>query len=455
MADRKQYYFDENVTEDELNEGFDGLENADRNLASDLGFFGIIAGAVVAQHAALANLTVDVSGAGILYDQIGERLYWPNTQNVDVSKDFNAVSTAVAVGGNEKWVSVFAQFVRVLSDPRTDGHSDTIYFSQDEGFAFYVTQGAEAAIGTAARPPMQSAMILLADINFVHGETQVLNGSIDTTRRQDWLVVAGTPISLRNGRIVDAFTSLVQQLDISGAAAIGYGGTGNWADGTTNPATTVESMLDHIVSVLASAGGTAKIEGDAFAGPNGLFSLSAGTLKSQLQAMATAIDEIKPGFKLVARYRIPPASLATPNPLNFGTALATWTDTVYTPAHDYAFAQGSFTVASGDVFVVRAKLNVKLIATSIDGDGAFRLRYSTQAGNASFPEGDCVAGVYIGQDPSDEGLKSLSLEAQLVVTVGMLPITTLGPVVEAASNGPTLTLYDSSSFTIEQWRPTP
>jgi hypothetical protein len=43
------------------------------------------------------------------------------------------------------------------------------------------------------------------------------------------------------------------------ASATSYAGGGNWADGTTNPATTVEAQLDKVISDLASAGGADKV----------------------------------------------------------------------------------------------------------------------------------------------------------------------------------------------------
>src|SRR5690606_40474744 len=68
------------------------------------------------------------------------------------------------------------------------------------------------------------------------------------------------------------------------AAAITYAGGGNWANGTTNPATTVEAQLDKIISDLAATAGAARI-GAAASG-----NLPAGTVRSQLDAIdATAV----------------------------------------------------------------------------------------------------------------------------------------------------------------------
>ena len=71
MADRLDYFFRQRVTEAELDLGFELLERAERNLPADLAFVGVVAGAVVSQHAPVPDLTVDVSGPGIVYDQLG------------------------------------------------------------------------------------------------------------------------------------------------------------------------------------------------------------------------------------------------------------------------------------------------------------------------------------------------------------------------------------------------
>jgi hypothetical protein len=61
---------------------------------------------------------------------------------------------------------------------------------------------------------------------------------------------------------------------------VSYAGGGNWADGTTNPATTVEGQLDKIISDLAGATGTGKIQGSALGSE-----LAVGTLAAQLASI--------------------------------------------------------------------------------------------------------------------------------------------------------------------------
>lgn len=69
MSTRKNFFFRQRVTEAELDAAFDDLEQADHDLAADLGFVGVLANAVVSPHAPVSNLTVDVSGPGSVLDQ--------------------------------------------------------------------------------------------------------------------------------------------------------------------------------------------------------------------------------------------------------------------------------------------------------------------------------------------------------------------------------------------------
>lgn len=70
----------------------------------------------------------------------------------------------------------------------------------------------------------------------------------------------------------------------SGAAKIAYGGGGAWSDGTTNPAATVEAQLDKVITDLSGTGGGAKIGGAAVGGGA---VLAAANLNTQIADLAT------------------------------------------------------------------------------------------------------------------------------------------------------------------------
>jgi hypothetical protein len=184
MADRVAFYFRQRVTEQELNLAFELLERADRNLAADLGIFGIVAGAVPIPHEPVADLSVDLNGPARAYDRAGQRLFFGSGQTVSVARDSTGVSTDVLAPAHERWVSVFLRFDRVLTDERTDGNSQRVFFRQDESFELVVRQGAEASVGSALRVPLEEDELLVCDIRRVAGVDRVLAEHIDVSRRQ-------------------------------------------------------------------------------------------------------------------------------------------------------------------------------------------------------------------------------------------------------------------------------
>ena len=227
MADRLDYYFRQKVTEAELDLGFELLEQADRAFANDIGVFGIIDGMVASEKAGVPDLSVDLTAPGRAYDQLGRRIFFGTAQNVDLSTDLNGVSTAVQTGGNEKVVSLFVKFDRILSDPRTDGNSQQVFFRRDESFQFVVRQGAEAAAGTAVPPPLQPDEVLIVDVTRTFGQSQILNADLnpnptipgDVGRRQQFIFAEASAISVFSGGfntlapITDDVQATLQEID--------------------------------------------------------------------------------------------------------------------------------------------------------------------------------------------------------------------------------------------------
>lgn len=288
--DRRNAYYRQLVAEADVDEWFDLAENADRALMVDTGAVGIVDGLDITE-AGVPNLTVECD-AGAAYDQTGQRLYVPSLQVVNVAVDKDGLTTAVSNPGNIKWVSVFLKFKRTLSNPKTDGNNVTIQYDRDESFEFIVEQSTEDV--APSRPALKGDAILLADIQRNHSDTAVNNADISTTRRQWAFDVSAGSYSIKKGQAEEAvgemltlFNTHVTGLAAStGAALVGYNGGGTWADGTTNPATTVEAQLDKVISDLAGATGSAKIY-SALQDAGGGYSLSAGTLASQLLALIT------------------------------------------------------------------------------------------------------------------------------------------------------------------------
>lgn len=292
------WFYKQLVTSDDLDEAFANLEEADHNLVADQGYFGVYNGMGVTQQT-VPDLTVRVA-PGDAYDQQGRRVSIPNVQNVDLSVDSNAASTAVSTPGNEKWVSLFVRFARSLSDQRFDGDANPVFFRRDESFEFLVTQGAEAPIGTATRPSLESDALLIADVLLVNAQTQITDADIesddvatDPDSRFEFAfnLTASSPAQIRVGPIPDAMQAILTELnnhiaDVANAhdaSAVGFDETNlpipvAWS--ATATANDVQAALDGIVADLGQTTGTTGSElvgYDASAVPAGLSALAAST----------------------------------------------------------------------------------------------------------------------------------------------------------------------------------
>ncbi len=290
MSDRYDFFFRQKVTEAELDGAFNALELADQNLVVDADLVGVHFGLAVAEQG-IPNLTVAVSSGGA-YDATGRRIRAVSGQTVDLSADYNGISTAVPTSGYERWLSIFIGFTRTLSDPRTDGNSLTVYFARAEAFVFRVVAGPEASAGTAARPALDSARILLADVLLANGATAVHTADISVSRRQDIFNING----VRKGRTKEAVTELAAQLlshinssVAHAASSITFAGAGTWADGSTNPASDVETQLDAMIDDLGGSSGTSKLGSGGGAGSY-FFTMTPGILYDQLVQIAQYID---------------------------------------------------------------------------------------------------------------------------------------------------------------------
>jgi hypothetical protein len=277
MANRVDYYFEQLVTEGELDKGFNYLELAEQAIVADHDLSGIWNGLTVTQNSGTPNLTVDVA-LGTAYDADGQRIRVPSQQDIDCSVDYLAVSTAVATPGNEKYLAIFAEFDRALSDPRTDGHSSTVYFERAESFTIWVKQGTEAAIGAAVKPALESGAILLCDVRLINAQTQILNADITTDRTQVPFRLTGTlSVTEKTAKaamqdVMDHVNGIVAGTTSILASGVDYAGGASWHDGTTNPAASVEAQLDKMLTELAGEttgtgnGGAALIGANSIAG---------------------------------------------------------------------------------------------------------------------------------------------------------------------------------------------
>lgn len=296
------WYFKQLVTAGDMNEGFEKAQEADHDMMSDQGLAGICVGGNASQHAPTADLTVDITAPIAAYDDDGQRIYIPGSagiQNVDVSVDSNSVSTAVASGGNEKIVSIFVQFERLLSQSETDGNDNSVFFRKDENFKIIVEQSAEAASPTA--PPLKTDAKLVCDITRTFGQSQILNANISVSRREKMFVLSTANFSINEGTQEEAIQAILQEFQnhIDGvgvkhaASVISYAPSATWADSTPLAATDLQAATEEIVSDLAdntSPDGASRIGSDQTTST--FFdstTLAQGTIGGQVEELVSVI----------------------------------------------------------------------------------------------------------------------------------------------------------------------
>ena len=303
MADRTDFYFRQRVTEAELDLAFTLMEQADRNLATDIGVFGIISGAVPSSHAPVADLTIDMTAPGRAYDKLGERIFFGTGQRVDCSVDAAGVPTDVKTQGNERPLGVFLQFSRQLSDPRTDGNSQQVYFRRDESFQFIVRQGVEAAAGASVPVPLEDDALLVCDVKRRFGQTQIQAGDIDLSLRQPFVFARADAVQVQPGLwrvLAPAAPTAQASLDaadgvlsdhLSGAArrhgadAIDFVPHAFLASKTLGAA--LGELVDDLLAVVAPAGAS-RIGVDAIPGTPA--ALQQGSVRSQLAQLLGALN---------------------------------------------------------------------------------------------------------------------------------------------------------------------
>lgn len=190
---RRQFYFRQKVTADELNDTFDQVEDAIEVLANDFGVFGIVDGGEVIETAP-QTMSVDVVGPMIGRDQSGRRLYMPVTETLALDEDFEGNPTVPTTPGESRYVSIQAHYARDEQDPRLDGEGITVYWIQTETLELKVIAG---AAGVAPTPPAEPTnALLLGDALLYQGMTVVTNGDLDFTRRHVWQFGAASTIGV-------------------------------------------------------------------------------------------------------------------------------------------------------------------------------------------------------------------------------------------------------------------
>ncbi|MFZ5787412.1 MAG: hypothetical protein ACOY3Y_13295 [Acidobacteriota bacterium] len=299
MAGRTDFFFRQKVTEAELDLAFELLELADRNLAADIGVYGIISGAEPAPHSPVPNLTIDLTAPARAYDNLGQRIFFGTGQVVDCSVDLTGIPTEVPVAVQERWLGLFLRFDRLLSDPRTDGNSQQVFFRRDESFEVVVRQGPLGPVGGASKVPLMPDELLVCDVLRKNGQTQILAPDIDVSRRQAFIFAQGDAVEVVSGLwsiLAPAVNTVQAALDEVDAELAGHFGgsarrhpasdidyTPHGFVAADDVQTAIDEVVDDLSTSTAGNPGAQRVGADAVSGtPHALTASNVDSHLSQI-----------------------------------------------------------------------------------------------------------------------------------------------------------------------------
>lgn len=295
---KRDFFYRQIVSQSDLDEAFDWVEEADRAQAEDAGLVGVFAGFGCTETAP-ASLGVLVGGPGVAADKNGARVATtaPST-TVACDVDEYGATTSVANVLNERWISVFVEFDQEATNPAVDGNAVTIQTKLWESARLFVRRAGELVIGTDTKPPLLAGALLLCDIRITFGMTAISNGNIDVTRREDFVRFVGMTLSKVYGTPVQAIVGLLGEIDsLTTGGGIAYTPSQTWADGsaltgTAPPVSNVWEALDAIIHDLAhtaASSGAHRLGVSAHTTTGNYCNITAGPAQHALEDISDAV----------------------------------------------------------------------------------------------------------------------------------------------------------------------
>lgn len=196
MADRVDFYFRQRVTEAELDLAFGLLEQADRDLAADIGIYGIVTGAVPhpAQPGAGPQCRPHLADARLRPARAARaHRHRPDRRLLRRSRRH-------PYGGREPRQRALAGGVppvraAALGPSHGRQRAAGLLPARRVLRARRPPEAPEGPVGTATRVAMQPDELLVCDIRLAHGQTQLLNTHINLARRQAFIFAQGVGAS--------------------------------------------------------------------------------------------------------------------------------------------------------------------------------------------------------------------------------------------------------------------
>lgn len=356
------------VTFEHLRDAFSDAQDADRAVVADHGLTKVVDGFTVTEDPGGPSLEVEVA-AGLAHDKLGARLRAVAPFTASFAADEDDLSTEVLSNVNERWVALFLRAARYETTPQGPALTPpyTVNFESFESYETFAVPGAEAPIGTAVRPPLDSEALLLCEVLLQFGQTTIADADLDFTRTEIMLdtpaATAQRPYVKKYGTVLSAVYDLYSAVNdlVSGANVQYDGGRRHWAlildpVYTASPQSVQQCLID-LPAALADAAGESRIGADVIT--VGSVTLGSGSVLTHTTALVSATNHSMPAA----------GNFTATTTSGWLTALTTTTDATHNGAYYIgAFAHGNFTGAN--VYAQLAELD----KTAAGDDGAKRVK---------------------------------------------------------------------------------
>lgn len=186
--DRREFYFNQELTKDDLNDAFDLVSNGLDARLSDIMTDGVVSGCAISTTT-VSGWNVTITAGKIA--KLGKHISFSGG-SFDISHDFAGASTLPSAG-NYRWVTVAIRYGQLLASSVTDGLGVTVYQHRTDSYnlngttlladatattnnagdaKLYVIAGTQGATGTSiALSGLPSDAVILGDFLITNGQS--------------------------------------------------------------------------------------------------------------------------------------------------------------------------------------------------------------------------------------------------------------------------------------------
>ncbi len=188
--DRREFYFNQELKKDDLNDAFDLVSNSIDARANDVLTDGVVNGCGI-DTTTISGWNLTLSAGSVIKN--GKHIVFPGDV-VDVSHDYTGASTLPS-SGNYRWVTVAIRYGQLLSSSAVDGLGNTVYQHRTDSYnvngidlladatattnnagdaKLFVIAGTQGATGSSlALTGVPADAVILCDILITNGQSAI------------------------------------------------------------------------------------------------------------------------------------------------------------------------------------------------------------------------------------------------------------------------------------------